>query len=233
MEFARTGFDIGLFSSQRDGQLRFWQDTVGLQFDHMGKLGGGIQQHRHHLFDAVLKMNHARDPLPAMPASGYRELQIARSAVGAPTPLVDPDGNRVILLPPAACDFPSYQLVMAVNDIARHAAFFEHALGLQRLDGTRFALGDARIMLTTAQSPIQGPSHWRGPGFRYLTVQVMDAHAALTQALAAGAGRGEPLVRLGDLVNFGFIRDPDGNWIEISERTTFTGRELSIARDDH
>jgi lactoylglutathione lyase len=55
----------------------------------------------------------------------------------------------------------------------------------------------------------------------------MNAHTAITEALAAGANPGEPMVRLGDLVNFGFIRDPDGNWIEISERTTFTGRALS------
>jgi lactoylglutathione lyase len=38
---------------------------------------------------------------------------------------------------------------------------------------------------------------------------------------------GAELVDLGELVRFGFVRDPEGNWIELSERTTFTGRPLA------
>ncbi|MCC7121442.1 MAG: VOC family protein, partial [Gammaproteobacteria bacterium] len=38
MQLARPGFDIGLFTRLTDAQLRFWQDTAGLRYDHLGKL---------------------------------------------------------------------------------------------------------------------------------------------------------------------------------------------------
>ena len=70
MQLAKPHLDIGLFSNKRDEQLAFWQQTVGLIYDHVGKLGGGMQQHRHHMNGSILKMNHARDPLPALARSG-------------------------------------------------------------------------------------------------------------------------------------------------------------------
>ena len=70
MNLAKQHLDIGLFSTKRDEQLAFWQHTVGLPYDHMGKLGGGMQQHRHHMNGSILKMNHSRHPLPAAPPSG-------------------------------------------------------------------------------------------------------------------------------------------------------------------
>ncbi len=62
MNLAKQHLDVGLFSNNRDEQLAFWQQTVGLPYDHMGKLGGGMQQHRHHTNGSILKMNHARGP---------------------------------------------------------------------------------------------------------------------------------------------------------------------------
>ena len=83
MKLAKQHLDIGLFSNKRDEQLAFWQHTVGLAYDHVGKLGGGVQQHRHHMNGSILKMNHARDPLPALAPSGIVGLQIARE--GSPS----------------------------------------------------------------------------------------------------------------------------------------------------
>ena len=99
MKFAKPHLDVGLFSNRRDEQLAFWQRTVGLAYDHMGKLGGGVQQHRHHMNGSILKLNHARDPLPASAPSGIVGLQIAREGLDRPQALADPDGNRVTLVP--------------------------------------------------------------------------------------------------------------------------------------
>src|SRR4029450_4932496 len=81
MHLAKQHLDIGLFSTRRDEQLAFWQHTVGLAYDHMGKLGGGMQQHRHHMNGSILKMNHSRHPLPEAPPSGLLGLQIAKEGV--------------------------------------------------------------------------------------------------------------------------------------------------------
>ena len=43
MNLAKQHLDVGLFSTKRDEQLAFWQQTVGLAYDHMGKLGGGVR----------------------------------------------------------------------------------------------------------------------------------------------------------------------------------------------
>jgi lactoylglutathione lyase len=51
---------------------------------------------------SILKMNHARDRLPPAPASAILELRIARSGLSTAQSLADPDGNRVMLVPPGA-----------------------------------------------------------------------------------------------------------------------------------
>ena len=99
MKLAKPHLDVGLFSNRHDEQLAFWQKTVGLPYDHMGKLGGGVQQHRHHMNGSILKLNHARDPLPEIAPLGIIGLQIAREGLDQPQALADPDGNRVTLVP--------------------------------------------------------------------------------------------------------------------------------------
>lgn len=224
MQLARPGFDIGLFTQRREASLRFWQDEVGLAYDHLGKLGGGLHQHRHHLHGAILKLNAARDPLPDLPASGYRALRIA-CGDGRPRALRDPDGLPVTLVAPGEEGTQSVDVMMTVSDPAAHLAFHRDALGLPvDADGT-VHLGSARLRVA-AVAPVARSPDWRGPGLRYLTLQVTDARAARAAALAGGAEAADPLRDLGELVRFCFVRDPDGNFIELSERTTFTGRPL-------
>jgi len=233
MRYARAGFDIGLFSNAREAQLEFWQRRVGLPFDHLGKLGGGIQQHRHVLGDAILKMNHARDALPPIPAGGFTTLCLFGD-VSTPEVLADPDGNRVERWASEAGEGGRYGLCIASPDPARLARFYRETLGLGECavpaDGPPadacLAHGEGRLFITPADPGWAASPDWRGRGSRYLTLQVVSARDAWAEALTAGATVGEPLRDLGDLVRFGFIRDPDGNWLELSERTTFTGRPL-------
>jgi hypothetical protein len=97
VDLVKPHLDIGLFSNKRDEQLAFWQQTVGLPYDHMGKLGGGMQQHRHHMNGSILKMNHAREPLPRLAPSGFIGIEIAREGLATAQEFRDPDGNKVTL----------------------------------------------------------------------------------------------------------------------------------------
>jgi predicted enzyme related to lactoylglutathione lyase len=64
-------------------------------------------------------------------------------------------------------------------------------------------------------------------GLRYLTLQVFDCDAAYAEALGNGAkGEREP-VTLGTTARIAFIRDPDGVWIELSERASVTGKPVA------
>lgn len=225
MRLAKPQFDIGLFSNRRDEQLGFWQGEVGLPYDHMGKLGGGMQQHRHHMNGAILKMNHARDPLPVAEPSGYRELFVARSGLAAPKALHDPDGNAVTLVPPGHDGIASIAVALTVNnrDAAEH--FYRHVLQLPSPRKHVYAVGEALLMVRE-EAKVERVDEWRAPGYRYITVQIFDAVAEHAGILERGGAEGQPVRLLGDTVRYSFVRDPDGNFIEISQRASLTGGTL-------
>jgi lactoylglutathione lyase len=63
----------------------------------------------------------------------------------------------------------------------------------------------------------------RGVGFRYITVQIWDVEEEHRQVLSRGGDEGRAPVTLGETARISFIKDPDGNWIEISQRASLTG----------
>ena len=150
MKLAKQHLDVGLFSTERDAQLAFWQHTVGLPYDHMGKVGGGVQQHRHHMNGSILKMNHSRDPLPEVPPSGIVGLGIARDGLTAPQTLADPDGNQVILVPKGAHGVTGIAILLRVNDPAAHDRFWTHAMQFERAGEGRYRCGDSLVVVEVA-----------------------------------------------------------------------------------
>src|SRR5476649_761476 len=227
MKLAKPHLDVGLFSNKRDEQLAFWQRTVGLPYDHLGRLGGGLQQHRHHMNGSILKMNHARDPLPAIAPSGIVGLQIARAGLAAAQPLADPDGNRVTLVPPGSKGghdgVEGIAILLRVNDPAAHDRFWTHVMQYEQVGGGRYRCGDSLIVIAEQGKVEHCGAQWRGPGYRYMTVQVWDCVLEYQGILArGGTSGGEPRI-LGETVRYAFVCDPDGNHIEISQRASLTG----------
>jgi len=223
MKLAKQHLDIGLFSNKRQEQLAFWQHTLGLPYDHVGKLGCGMQQHRHHMNGSILKMNHARDPLPALAPSGIVGLQIARAGLAEPRPLADPDGNKVMLVPKGRDGVEGIAILLKVNDAAAHDRFWTHAMQYERVGDGRYRCGDSLIVIAEQGKVESRGAQWRGPGYRYTTVQVWDCIAEYEGILArGGTSGGEPRV-LGETVRYPFVCDPDGNHIEISQRASLTG----------
>ena len=227
MNLAKPHLDVGLFSTKRDEQLAFWQETVGLPYDHMGKVGGGMQQHRHHMNGSILKMNHSRNPLPELPPSGIIGLEFAREGLAAAKALADPDGNKVTLVPKGRSDVEGIAILLRVNDPAEHDRFWTHAMQFERAGEGRYRCGDS-LVVVAEQGAIERSkaAQWRGPGYRYLTVQVWDCITEYEGIMArGGASGGDPRV-LGDTVRYAFVCDPDGNHIEISQRASLTGGRL-------
>jgi catechol 2,3-dioxygenase-like lactoylglutathione lyase family enzyme len=223
MKLAKRHLDIGLFSNKRDEQLAFWQQTIGLPYDHVGKLGSGVQQHRHHMNGSILKMNHARDPLPALASSGIVGLQIAREGLAEPKALADPDGNKVTLVPAGRDGVTGVAVQLKVTDPAAHDRFWTHAMQYERVGDGRYRCGDSLIVIAEQGNVESRGAQWRGLGYRYTTVQVWDCIAEYEGILArGGTSGGEPRV-LGETVRYAFVCDPDGNHIEISQRASLTG----------
>mgnify|MGYP002630346761 FL=1 len=225
MNLAKPHLDVGLFSNKRNEQLAFWQQTVGLPYDHMGKVGGGVQQHRHHMNGSILKMNHARGSLPDAAPSGIIGLEIVRDGLLAPQAMTDPDGNKVSLVPLGAQGVRGIAILLRVNDPAAHDRFWTHAMQFERAGEGRYRCGDSLIVVAE-RGLVERSPEWRGPGYRYTTVQVWDCLAEYEGILVRGGTSGGAPRVLGDTVRFAFVCDPDGNHIEISQRASLTGGTL-------
>ena len=225
MHLAKTRIDIGLATNNLLPMLAFWQGEVGVPFDHLLKIRRGLDQHRHDLLGSVLKINHRADPLPASPPSGYVELLIAREGLAEPRSLADPDGNRVSLLPSGAMGVTQIGVRLVVRDLEAERMFYAEALGLEemaRADGAAFRAGDSVILIDQADdAPLDAP--FDGPGWRYLTFQVFKVDAEHAHVLANGGREATAPVTLGSTARISMVKDPAGNWIELSQRASITG----------
>jgi len=222
MDLAKPHLDVGLFTNQRDAQLDFWQHTVGLAYDHMGKLGGGMQQHRHHMNGSILKVNHAREALPSSPASGLVGVRIARAGLAARQVMADPDGNRVMLVPHGDEGVQGIAIELAVGNRDAHDHFWRHVMQFDPVAPGTYRCGDTLVKVVD-ERPVSRCDDWRAPGWRYTTVQIRDCAAEHAGVLARGGEEGAPPRLLGDTVRMSFVRDPDGNFIELSQRASLVG----------
>lgn len=222
MKLAKPHVDVGLFTMQLDPQLLFWQEQVGLPFEQLLPTGGGNRQYRHEMNGSILKVNHTRDPLPSEPPAGYRQLFIASDRVGDPTALYDPDGNAVTLVPRGHQRVTGIRIHLLVSDEAAFHGFYGGVLQLERAGDRVYRCGDSLISFERHHA-VRAPAAMRGPGYRYITIQVWDVDAEHAGLLARGAEEGAPPRTLGEVARISFVRDPDGNWIEISQRASLTG----------
>ena len=222
MKLAKPHLDVAVMTERLDAMLSFWQDIAGLDFEQLLPTGGGNHQHRHGVNGSVFKLNHPRDGLPAAPASGYRGMWIARDDIAERQQLIDPDGNRVVLAPRGDNDVEGIAVTVGVRDPEAHGRFYSEALQFESLEGGRYRCGDSLLIVehdpdANADVPIAGV------GFRYLTVQVHDCKAEHARSLESGGVEGAPPRRHGDVALYSMVRDPDGNWVEISQRASLTG----------
>src|SRR5260370_3576739 len=198
---------------------------LGLRFDHVLPVRRGQKQYRHDAAGSVIKINHHVDQLPVAPPSGYRELIIARQDRTEPERLTDPDGNRTCLLPLGHEGINQIAVRLSVRNLEAHRRFYADALGLVEeaiTGGAAFRAGESLIILEERPAtPLDAGRH--GTGWRYITFQVFKVVEVHARTLAAGAGEGLAPTSLGDVARISMILDPDGNWIELSQRASIVG----------
>lgn len=222
MQLAKPRVDIGLSTNHLEPMLAFWQGEAGVPFDHLLPIRKGQDQHRHDANGSVVKINHVAEPLPDAPPSGYRELIIAREGLTEPRSLRDPEGNRVSLVPPGHDGVGQVAIRLAVRDLAAHRRFYREALELPEEAPGRFRAGESLILLEeSADAP--SDAQMRGPGWRYITFQVFKVDEEHAKVLAHGGREAMPPTTLGTTARISMVRDPDGNWIELSQRASIVG----------
>jgi len=224
MKLSKPRVDIGLNTNTLEPMLSFWKNEVGAAFDHVLPIKQGVRQHRHDLNGSVLKINHYRDPLRDRPPSGYLEVLVAREGSAARS-LTDPDGNRVSLVAPGTHGIAQIAIRLGVRDVDAHARFFEQALGLEAVpysSGAGFRAGETLIYCEkSAHAP--SDAAFDGKGWRYMTFQIFKVDEEHPKVVAHGGREALAPRTLGTTARISMVRDPDGNWIELSQRASITG----------
>jgi len=225
MRLAKPQIDVGLNTNQLEPMLAFWQELAGAKFDHVLPIRRGVDQHRHDLNGSVLKINHYRDPLPERAPSGYRQVTVARQGLAMAKTLSDPDGNRVALVPLGTGGIRQIAVNMSVRDISAHSRFFGTAMGLEPVgfpQGVAFRAGESLIRCEHA-GDLPDDVQFDGKGWRYITFQVFKVDEEHFRVLGAGGREAMAPRTLGSTARISMLRDPDGNWIELSQRASITG----------
>ena len=225
MELAKKIIDVGLSTNRLEPMLAFWQQQAGLRFDHVLPVRRGQKQYRHDALGSVIKLNHHVEPLPDAAPSGYRELVIAREGVREPLAMVDPDGNRVQLVPPGHDGITQLAVSMAVRSLSEHRRFYGDILGFAEQPwsrGAAFRLGDSLLLLAEDSAATLDPVR-QATGWRYITLQIADIDTVHDELQRKGVREGLAPITLGDVARISMILDPDGNWIELSRRASVVG----------
>jgi len=220
MELARPMFDVGMLTNRGDAMLGFWCDEMGLALERELEPVPGVTQYKLTLMGAVLKINAVAAALPDRATlPGLRMLLLADDRVDHPQHRRDPDGNLLCLVPPGFRGITTFGVHFAVSDERRFHAFFTDVLQLDAIDERMYDLAGAALSFAWSPEVVAGATTG-GAGFTYTTIQVMDAVAAHAALCDRGAIEDQPPsgAHFNSDSIVSFIRDPDGNRIEISQR---------------
>jgi catechol 2,3-dioxygenase-like lactoylglutathione lyase family enzyme len=233
MELAKQFVDVGVFTNRFGDMRAFYGERIRLPFEELLPVGGGVRQYRYGLLGSVLKLNHIREPLPPRTAGGYKRVSISGSHATNST-LRDPDGNEIELVARGEHGIAQIEIHIGVTDVAAFEHFYGDALQAEQIGAGRFKLGEtiisfehdsaaARAGKYASASAVGVIGAMRALGMRYITVQVRDCDREHRRLTSMGVWEGAAPVTLGAVARISFIRDPDGNFIEVSQRASLTG----------
>jgi hypothetical protein len=228
MKLAKPAIDVGLMTNSLDAHDALLSE-LGIRYDHLLKIGGGVHQHRYECGQSVIKVNSSRPTLDPGP-TGYTRLRLAAD-VTRPEVHRTPDDVEIVAVPAGHDGIDGVEVTWSTSDPAEAERFLVDGFGAIAVEG-RFAIGES--FLIVEHDPDQPRTGNRdGLGLRYLTVQVTDVESAHHHMLKLGFTEGSPPVRLGDTAYISFVRDHDGNWVELSQRASLTGPLPDVPPDRH
>ena len=139
--------------------------------------------------------------------------------------MTDPDGNRVLLVPPGFDGVTQLGVSMGVRSLGEYRKFYGDILGFAEhpwSGGSAFRLGESLLLLGEDRAATVDPAR-QASGWRYITLQVADIDAVHAELRNRGVREGLAPITLGDVARISMILDPDGNWIELSRRASIVG----------
>ncbi len=93
------------------------------------------------------------------------------------------------LVPKGAHGVEGVAILLRVNDPAAHDRFWTHAMQFERVGEGRYRCGDSLVVVSERGKVESAVGQWRGPGYRYMTVQVWIAWPNMPASWNAAAPR--------------------------------------------
>lgn len=228
-ELKRPQVDVGIFTNRINEMKAFYGDNLGLQFESVLPVGGGFTQHRYIANGSVIKLMESKDALPRRHPGGYETLLIATNKVSQPEAINDPDGNTIELVPPGRDEVTQVAVRLGVSDPDLFGEFYTKAAGAVSIGHNRYKIGETifgcfRHPLARASKPapladlMAAVKTMASIGIRYVTIQVTNCDAAFASLTAGGASVAVSPATFGNVARVAFVRDPDGNFIELAQR---------------
>ena len=148
--------------------------------------------------------------------------------------MTDPEGNRVTLVPKGLFGIERIGIRLGVRDVEAHRRFYTQALGLKEggpagTDGASTFLAGDTVLIVEPSADAPDDAAFEGKGWRYITFQVFEVDREHAHVLAHGGREARAPVTLGTTARISMVRDPDGNWIELSQRASLTGSLEPVA----
>lgn len=218
MHLAKDRLDVALMTDRVE-VLEFWRDEVGIPIEEVLPIRRGFVQYRFDLCESVFKLNVIDDGVPPGRRSRVVEV-VAADAARAGRSFTDVDGTTIRFVAPGDDGIEQLAIVLEVSDPTATRAYYVDVLGWEPLGDD--AVRCARTIVRWRQGPSPLPE-MSERGWAYLTVQIHECDAEHAAVLARGGTEGAPPVTLGTTARYSLVRDPDGNWLEISQRASLTG----------
>jgi predicted enzyme related to lactoylglutathione lyase len=142
--------------------------------------------------------------------------------------MTDPEGNRVSLVPKGLFGIERIGIRLGVRDVEAHRRFYTQALGLPQgefsgANGAMSFLAGDTVLIVEPDKDAPDDAAFEGRGWRYITFQVFEVDREHAHVIANGGRKARAPVTLGTTARISMVRDPDGNWIELSQRASLTG----------
>lgn len=213
---ARPGLDYGVPTDNGPAMRAFYADELRLPFLQENEIIPGHDEVFYELLGGWWKLNTSTEPLqPAV--TGYRSILVADATLTETRPLMDPDGLEVTLVPSGYRGVEAVGLEMVVPDVDAQRRFLLDGCGGTPVGADGVRVGNTVVFLSAADGPLEITPIVRR-GLTMLTFIVTDLLAAHQHLIDHGALHG---LRASDDPGvpgrclFSFVRDPNGNWIEL------------------
>lgn len=222
--YSKPALDVGFQTNQAPKLLAWYNSEFSIkEAGPPMKFDGGMTQFRLPWGHSIIKINQNDTKLESGVPGGFEELYLAQDGVSRVETKIDPDGNKITVVPKGYLGIESVGFKVKVRSFDKECKFWKDTMGCVELSPGRFRAAST-VIIVEEDSNAKPAGNWgTSLGFRYITFHVMRVDKAFNEMVKNGAEVEQKLRSMGKMVRIGFVKDTDGNVIEIAQRADLAG----------